>query len=82
MTENTTTRNITVPIDNIVIFQDSNGGELYCVVDDDFINLTFAAPDLLEALETIIASGEIPNCYSSPLVKNAEMAIAKARGKS
>lgn len=35
--------------------------------------------ELLEALEAIIESGEIPNCYSSPLVIAAQFAITKAK---
>ena len=41
--------------------------------------LIAAAPDLLEALEAIIDSGELPLCYSSPLVIKANKAIAKAK---
>lgn len=43
--------------------------------------LIVAAPDLLEALEAVVESGEIPYCYSSPLVLKAKAAIAKARGE-
>lgn len=44
-------------------------------------NLIVAAPELLEALEAIIDSGELPLCYSSPLVINAKKAIAKTKAK-
>ena len=37
--------------------------------------------ELLEALEAIIDSGELPLCYSSPLVIKANKAIAKAKGE-
>ncbi len=42
--------------------------------------LISAAPDLLEALKAIVDSGEIPYCESSPLVKQAILAIEKAKG--
>ena len=42
--------------------------------------LIAAAPELLEALEDIVDSGEIPYCRSSPLVIAARAAIKKARG--
>ena len=56
---------------------------LPCSKDDVLANtkLISAAPDLLEALEEIISSGELPFCYSSPLVIKANYAIAKARGE-
>ena len=44
-------------------------------------NLIAAAPELLEALEAIVDSGEIPYCESSPLVTQAKAAIAKAKGE-
>jgi hypothetical protein len=43
--------------------------------------LMAAAPDLLDALEAMIDSGEIAYCYSSPLVILAKKAIDKALGE-
>ena len=45
-------------------------------------NLIAAAPELLEALEKIIDSGEIPYCESDPLVIKAKEVITKAKGVS
>jgi hypothetical protein len=43
--------------------------------------LMAAAPDLLDALEAMIDSGEIAHCCSSPLVILAKKAIDKAKGE-
>jgi len=44
--------------------------------------LIAAAPDLLNALKSIVDSGEIPYCESDPLVKQAILAIEKAIGSN
>lgn len=58
-----------------------NNHTVALVADVDNARLIAAAPDLLEALETIMKYPIIPNTIGYEMVDTARAAIAKARGQ-
>jgi hypothetical protein len=61
----------------------SDGGECVAEIVHDVndANVIAVSKELLEALEDIIDSGEIPYALSSPYVLAAKLAINKAHGE-
>ncbi len=52
------------------------------VAYEDYQALRKVSDDLLEALDEIIDSGELPYCSDDPMVIKGKAAIAKAKGES